>query len=128
MEEVCVRRGCGKKFFQARNADNICQFHPGAPVFHEGRKGWSCCKRRVDDFDEFMKIPGCSSGKHSANKDDAPPAEPVRSEAQEMKKKAAPSSESFETTSLVTSLPSLPSNPSKSQAPVVEKPAQGVRG
>ena len=33
--------------------------HPGQPVFHEGSKGWSCCKRRVLEFDEFLRIPGC---------------------------------------------------------------------
>lgn len=30
-------------------------------VFHEGSKGWSCCKKRVLEFDEFMKIPGCKT-------------------------------------------------------------------
>lgn len=35
--------------------------HPGAPIFHEGSKGYSCCKRRVLEFDEFMKIEGCST-------------------------------------------------------------------
>jgi len=30
-------------------------------VFHEGSKGWSCCKRRVLEFDEFMKIEGCKT-------------------------------------------------------------------
>lgn len=34
--------------------------HPGNPVFHEGSKGWSCCKRRVLEFDEFLRIPGCT--------------------------------------------------------------------
>jgi hypothetical protein len=29
-------------------------------VFHEGSKGWSCCKRRVLEFDQFLKIPGCT--------------------------------------------------------------------
>ena len=35
--------------------------HPGAPIFHEGSKGWSCCKRRVMEFDQFMKIEGCKT-------------------------------------------------------------------
>lgn len=35
--------------------------HPGHPIFHEGSKGWSCCKKRVLDFDEFMQIAGCKS-------------------------------------------------------------------
>lgn len=29
-------------------------------MFHEGSKGWSCCKRRVLEFDQFLKIPGCT--------------------------------------------------------------------
>jgi hypothetical protein len=35
--------------------------HPGAPIFHEGSKGYSCCKRRVLEFDQFMKIEGCKT-------------------------------------------------------------------
>jgi len=33
------------------------------PLFHEGSKGWTCCKRRVLEFDEFMKIEGCKKRK-----------------------------------------------------------------
>jgi len=29
-----------------------------------GSKGYSCCKRRVLEFDQFMKIPGCATGRH----------------------------------------------------------------
>jgi len=36
-------------------------FHPGAPIFHEGSKGYTCCKRRVLEFDEFMRIEGCKT-------------------------------------------------------------------
>jgi len=36
------------------------------PVFHEGLKGWSCCKKRVTEFDEFMAIPGCTAGLHTS--------------------------------------------------------------
>jgi len=35
--------------------------HPGAPIFHEGSKGYTCCKRRVLEFDEFLKIEGCKT-------------------------------------------------------------------
>lgn len=34
------------------------------PIFHEGSKGYFCCKRRVLEFDEFLKIEGCKVGKH----------------------------------------------------------------
>lgn len=33
-------------------------------MFHEGSKGYLCCKRRVLEFDEFLKIEGCSEGNH----------------------------------------------------------------
>ena len=39
----------------------MCVFHPGAPIFHEGSKGYTCCKRRVLEFDEFMRIEGCTT-------------------------------------------------------------------
>jgi hypothetical protein len=36
-------------------------YHPGFPIFHEGSKGYSCCKRRVLEFDQFLKIEGCKT-------------------------------------------------------------------
>ncbi|KAI7908329.1 chord-domain-containing protein [Cokeromyces recurvatus] len=61
----CTHKGCGKDFKEDENQDNACQYHSGAPVFREGLKGWSCCKKRVSDFDEFLAIPGCTFGRHS---------------------------------------------------------------
>lgn len=71
----------------ARNTDFVgastfslaCQYHSGGPVFHEGLKGWSCCKKRVVDFDEFLKIPGCTTGRHTDEKPVQP--EPAKTEA-----------------------------------------------
>ncbi|KAJ3517141.1 hypothetical protein NMY22_g14030 [Coprinellus aureogranulatus] len=57
----CTRKGCGKEFEVGKV--EACTFHPGAPVFHEGLKSWSCCKdfnKPVLDFDEFMSISGCT--------------------------------------------------------------------
>ena len=45
------------------------------PIFHEGSKGYSCCKRKVLEFDEylpkftvtkgrFLKISGCTTSAH----------------------------------------------------------------
>jgi hypothetical protein len=46
----------------AGNRENEkCVFHPGVPIFHEGSKGYTCCKKRVLEFDEFMKIEGCET-------------------------------------------------------------------
>ena len=63
----CGRQGCGSQFDPTQNGSDQCSFHSGGPIFHEGRKGWSCCDARVYDFDEFMKIPGCCKGPHAEN-------------------------------------------------------------
>lgn len=60
---VCRRRACGSTYKKGtqRSDDETCVHHPGVPIFHEGSKGYSCCKRRVLEFDEFMKIEGCKT-------------------------------------------------------------------
>ena len=58
----CRRRACSAKYKKGSSRDGEeCQHHPGVPIFHEGSKGYSCCKRRVLEFDEFMKIEGCKT-------------------------------------------------------------------
>jgi len=78
----CKRKGCFAVFISDevnRNGDGegtICTYHPMPPVFHEGSKGYLCCKRRVLEFDEFLKIQGCKQGRHLfAPKPKAPAAE-----------------------------------------------------
>jgi hypothetical protein len=57
---TCKRRGCGKSYSKSiPRADEKCVYHPGVPIFHEGSKGWTCCKRRVLEFEEFLRIEGC---------------------------------------------------------------------
>ncbi|KAI7870598.1 HSP20-like chaperone [Spinellus fusiger] len=73
----CTHKGCGKEFSEKENLENSCQFHPGAPVFHEGLKGWSCCQKRVIDFDEFMTMAGCSYGQHSTEQEKVDATEPT---------------------------------------------------
>ncbi|KAL1996712.1 hypothetical protein VTN49DRAFT_7577 [Thermomyces lanuginosus] len=68
MAAKCVHKGCGKVF---TDPEEECLYHPGPPIFHEGQKGWKCCKTRVLSFDEFLKIPPCTKGKHSTV-DDTP--------------------------------------------------------
>ncbi len=59
---MCRRRGCGVAYSKGTSRDGeSCVHHPGAPIFHEGSKGYSCCKRRVLEFDQFMKITGCQT-------------------------------------------------------------------
>ena len=64
---TCRRRGCNAVSTASNTStgrDNEeCVFHPGQAHFHEGSKGWTCCKRRVLEFDEFMKIEGCKRKK-----------------------------------------------------------------
>ncbi|KAG0214497.1 hypothetical protein BGX28_001951 [Mortierella sp. GBA30] len=60
--KTCMRRGCGQTYVseeESRGDKVVCQYHPGSPVFHEGSKGWSCCPRKVLEFDEFLKLKGC---------------------------------------------------------------------
>ncbi|KAI0111746.1 integrin beta-1-binding protein [Daldinia grandis] len=68
MAQKCVHKGCGKVY---TDPDETCVYHPGPPIFHEGQKGWKCCKPRVLTFDEFLEIPPCTEGKHSTT--DLPP-------------------------------------------------------
>ncbi|KAK0185861.1 chord-domain-containing protein [Armillaria mellea] len=73
----CTRKGCNKEFTEDSNEE--CIFHPGAPVFHEGLKSWSCCSdvnKSVLEFDEFMKISGCMKTERHTN--DAPKVEPSK--------------------------------------------------
>ncbi|GAB7361003.1 hypothetical protein MBLNU230_g1046t1 [Neophaeotheca triangularis] len=72
MATKCVHKGCGKMFTDPSEA---CVYHPGPPIFHEGKKGWKCCKPRVLTFDEFMNITPCTTGTHSTV-DDTPQEEP----------------------------------------------------
>lgn len=68
MANKCVHQGCGKAY---TDPDEVCRYHPGPPIFHEGQKGWKCCKPRVLTFEEFMAIEPCTEGKHSTT--DLPP-------------------------------------------------------
>ena len=61
---TCRRKCCNVGYDPSVPRDEEkCVHHPGQPVFHEGSKGWSCCKRRVLEFDEFLKIQGCKEKK-----------------------------------------------------------------
>ena len=64
----CAHNGCGKTFDAESNTDSSCTFHPGHSIFHDRLKGWSCCTKRTDSFDEFLQIPGCASGTHAVEK------------------------------------------------------------
>jgi len=61
----CKNYGCHAYFVESENHDSACHYHSGQPIFHDVKKGWSCCTKRVYDWDEFEKIQGCSIGRHS---------------------------------------------------------------
>ncbi|KAL4917612.1 HSP20-like chaperone [Aspergillus aurantiobrunneus] len=119
MATKCVHKGCGKVF---TDPDEPCVYHPGPPVFHEGQKGWNCCKPRVLTFEEFMEIPPCTTGKHSAvddtpaaaqTKKDTAPAEPPVPAPTPVKESAVPRP--------TTHSPAIPP-PSNPPTPVPEEP------
>ena len=64
-EKTCKHPGCGKVYRESENSDTSCKFHNGKPIFHDVKKGWTCCNVVVYDWDEFQKIPGCTYGKHT---------------------------------------------------------------
>ena len=60
----CTRPGCQKEYKEDENSDTACYYHDGKPIFHDIKKGWTCCEVIVYDWDEFMKISGCKIGRH----------------------------------------------------------------
>lgn len=58
---TCKRRGCGQQYGGGDRSGESCVHHPGVPIFHEGSKGYSCCKRRVLEFDQFLNLEGCKT-------------------------------------------------------------------
>ena len=36
MAQKCVHQSCGKTY---TDEDEVCKYHPGPPIFHEGQKG-----------------------------------------------------------------------------------------
>jgi hypothetical protein len=74
----CGNFGCSKEFYERDNHDTACQFHVKNVIFHEGLKGWGCCKKRVTDFDQCLAIEGCAFGRHNpAEKKLAKPKEAI---------------------------------------------------
>ena len=70
-QKRCKRHGCLKHYQEADNQEGACHFHPGQPIFHDLKKGWTCCNKIVYDWDEFQKLPTCATGKHTDNKEEA---------------------------------------------------------
>lgn len=47
---------------------DACAYHPGPPYFHDAYKIWNCCNKKSTDFGTWLTYPGCTRGKHSAEK------------------------------------------------------------
>merc|ERR1711944_149580 len=69
---LCYNRGCGKQYNPRVNPEGSCQYHSGAPYFHDAYKGWTCCDKKTTDFTVFLNTPGCSKGQHSNVKPEEP--------------------------------------------------------
>ncbi|XP_027365141.1 cysteine and histidine-rich domain-containing protein RAR1 [Abrus precatorius] len=69
----CQRIGCDTMFSEDDNTEGSCRYHHSGPIFHDGMKEWSCCKKRSHDFSLFLQIPGCMTGKHTTEKQVAAP-------------------------------------------------------
>ncbi|NWU88950.1 CHRD1 protein, partial [Upupa epops] len=61
---TCKNAACKVIYQGPESNTEVCTFHPGVPVFHEGMKYWSCCRIKTTDFSTFLEQPGCSSGQH----------------------------------------------------------------
>eukprot|EP00752_Nemacystus_decipiens_P003243 g3001.t1 len=74
----CRNFGCNQYYDEVNNSENACRFHTAPPIFHDTRKGWGCCEKRVYDWDEFEQLQGCQVGRHSTvdPKDRLPPSPP----------------------------------------------------
>ncbi|XP_058482658.1 cysteine and histidine-rich domain-containing protein 1 [Solea solea] len=66
----CKNGGCTKSFEGPASDSEVCMYHAGCPIFHEGMKYWSCCKRKTSDFNTFLSQEGCTEGTHLWKKKD----------------------------------------------------------
>ncbi|XP_015782482.1 cysteine and histidine-rich domain-containing protein 1 [Tetranychus urticae] len=60
----CKNNGCKKSYEGPHSNQEECLFHPGTPIFHEGMKYWSCCRKKTSDFETFLSQEGCESSSH----------------------------------------------------------------
>nr|KAF6437241.1 cysteine and histidine rich domain containing 1 [Molossus molossus] len=67
----CKNGGCSKTYQGLQSLEEVCVYHAGVPIFHEGMKYWSCCRRKTSDFNTFLAQEGCTTGKHMWTAKDA---------------------------------------------------------
>jgi len=61
---TCLHKGCNALYKDDSSRTEECIYHPGNPLFHEGSKGWDCCKKMTLIFDDFLSLEGCTVGIH----------------------------------------------------------------
>ncbi|KAA0185478.1 Cysteine and histidine-rich domain-containing protein 1, partial [Fasciolopsis buskii] len=62
---TCKNSGCKSTFTGSDSDSELCLYHPGVPIFHEGMKFWTCCNRKTSEFEAFMEQQGCTTGRHN---------------------------------------------------------------
>ena len=63
-KQSCQNGNCKAQKKNGEVDDSNCVYHSGSAIFHEGLKFWSCCQKKTTDFEEFLKLTGCSMGTH----------------------------------------------------------------
>nr|CAX69987.1 Integrin beta-1-binding protein 2 [Schistosoma japonicum] len=67
----CKNTAC-KQVYTGTDVDSeLCLYHPGVAVFHEGMKYWTCCNQKTSEFEAFVKQVGCTTGRHNWTVEDA---------------------------------------------------------
>ncbi|XP_013421490.1 cysteine and histidine-rich domain-containing protein 1 isoform X2 [Lingula anatina] len=61
----CKNNACKKRYEDESSNSDTCVYHTGVPIFHEGLKYWSCCRRKTTEFDNFLEQEGCARGSHN---------------------------------------------------------------
>ncbi|CAH8570628.1 unnamed protein product [Heterobilharzia americana] len=68
---TCKNSGCKQIYTGTESDCELCLYHPGVAVFHEGMKYWSCCNQKTSEFETFVKQIGCTTGRHNWTVEDA---------------------------------------------------------
>uniref|UniRef100_A0A2K5F7F3 Cysteine and histidine-rich domain-containing protein 1 n=1 Tax=Aotus nancymaae TaxID=37293 RepID=A0A2K5F7F3_AOTNA len=67
----CKNGGCSQTYRALEILEEVCVYHSGVPIFHEGMKYWSCCRRKTSNLNTFIAQEGCTTRKPMWTKKDA---------------------------------------------------------
>lgn len=62
--QSCKNNSCKGTYMGIASNKEVCNYHSGVPIFHEGLKYWSCCQKKTTEFSVFLEQPGCTQGRH----------------------------------------------------------------